>query len=191
MTIRCKQFCPSCPKKREKGRNKKPSPREVFCLFPNSLIILHFTHLFKKILNAGLILPGSVLIIQKILLLSSLNVWVIISSKRIFLFKLHHRVVNHCSPFGGSFFFFLAVLGLSCGMQDLRWGMRDLSLRCVGSSLQHSGFSLVVVCGFSLSSCSTQAPGLVGSVVVAHGLSCPAAYGILVPWPGIEPTSPA
>ena len=30
-----------------------------------------------------------------------------------------------------------------------------------------------------------------GSVVVAHGLSCLAACGILVPWPGIEPVSPA
>ena len=29
------------------------------------------------------------------------------------------------------------------------------------------------------------------SVVVAHGLSCPAACGILVPPPGIKPTSPA
>ena len=41
--------------------------------------------------------------------------------------------------------------------------------RChVGSSLQHAGFSLVVACGFSLSSCGVQAPGCVGSVVVAH-----------------------
>ena len=31
----------------------------------------------------------------------------------------------------------------------------------------------------------------VGSVVVAHGLRCPAAYGILVPWLGLEPTSAA
>ena len=30
-----------------------------------------------------------------------------------------------------------------------------------------------------------------GSPVVARGLSCPAACGILVPQPGIEPTSPA
>ena len=30
-----------------------------------------------------------------------------------------------------------------------------------------------------------------GSVVVAHGLSCPAACGILVPPPEIEPMSPA
>ena len=49
---------------------------------------------------------------------------------------------------------FLAVLGLSCGTQDLQ--------------LWHAG-----------------------SVVVALGLSCPVACGILVPRPGIEPTSPA
>ena len=30
---------------------------------------------------------------------------------------------------------YLAVSGLSCGTQDLRWGMRDLSLRCAGFSL--------------------------------------------------------
>ena len=31
----------------------------------------------------------------------------------------------------------------------------------------------------------------VGSVVVVGGLSCPLACGILVPWPGIKPVSPA
>ena len=36
-----------------------------------------------------------------------------------------------------------------------------------------------------LSSCG------MGSVVVAHRLSCPAASGIFVPPPGIEPVSPA
>ena len=65
--------------------------------------------------------------------------------------------------------------------------------------------SLVVACGFSLSSCGVQAPGHVGSscgtqtlllrhassVVVVCGLSCPAACGILVPRTGIEPASPA
>ena len=37
-----------------------------------------------------------------------------------------------------------------------------------------------------------MAPGLrsTGSVVAEHGLSCPAACGILVPRPGIEPVSP-
>ena len=34
---------------------------------------------------------------------------------------------------------------------------------CITSSLQCTGFSLVVVCGFSLSSCATQAPERMGS----------------------------
>ena len=36
-------------------------------------------------------------------------------------------------------------------------------LRHAGSSLQRTGFSLVVVCAFSLSSCGTQPPGHAGS----------------------------
>ena len=82
--------------------------------------------------------------------------------------------------------FFLAVSGLSCSTQDLFVRVRSL-LRF-------------------LSSCGARAPGRVGSVVcgmrglllrhtssvvVARGLSCPTACGILVPQPGIEPTSPA
>ena len=74
--------------------------------------------------------------------------------------------------------------------------MRALSLRHVSS--------VVVACGFSLCSCGVWAPGHVGSVVcsmqalslrrarpvvVAHRLSCPVACGILVPRPGIKPTS--
>ena len=59
---------------------------------------------------------------------------------------------------------------------------------CIGSSLWRVGFSLVVACRFSLSSCGARAPGHMGSVVcgtwalslrcvssvvVACGLSCP------------------
>ena len=58
------------------------------------------------------------------------------------------------------YFYFLAASGLSCGTQDL--------------SLQCTGCSLVVVRGL-LSSCGSPAPEPVGSVVVAHGLSCPVA----------------
>ena len=50
---------------------------------------------------------------------------------------------------------------------------------------------LFVAAGGLLSSCSAWAPERVFSVVVAHGLSCPAARGILVPQPGIEQASPA
>ena len=71
-----------------------------------------------------------------------------------------------------------------------------------GSSLQRTGFSLVVACRFSLSSCDAQAPGHMGSVVcgmqalllrpassvvVVCGLSCHVACGIFVPDPGSNP----
>ena len=52
---------------------------------------------------------------------------------------------------------------------------------CTGSSLQCMGFS----------SCDAWAPEHVGSVVVVCWLSCPTAGGIVVPWLGIEPVSPA
>ena len=42
-----------------------------------------------------------------------------------------------------------------------------------------------------LSSCGTQAPERVGSVVAVRGLSCPVACGILVLRRGMEPASPA
>ena len=63
------------------------------------------------------------------------------------------------------------------------------SLQRVGSSLGHAGFSLVVVCGFSLSSCGAQAPERVRSVVCStRALSL--RYAGLVARPGIEPESP-
>ena len=40
-------------------------------------------------------------------------------------------------------------------------------------------------------SCGTRAPERMSSLVAAPGLSCPAACGILVPRPGIEPMFPA
>ena len=42
-----------------------------------------------------------------------------------------------------------------------------------------------------LSSCSVRAPEPSGLVAAARRLSCPVACGILVPWPGIKPVSPA
>ena len=54
-------------------------------------------------------------------------------------------------------FFLFPALGLSCSMWDLHCGVQDLSLQQVGFSL-----------------------------IAAHGLSCPMAYRILVPWPGID-----
>ena len=77
-------------------------------------------------------------------------------------------------------------------------------LRCAGSFVAGAG---PLCCGAGLLfSCGIGAPGCVGSVVcgtrarllrcvsavvVARGLSCPAACGILVARPGIEPASPA
>ena len=63
-------------------------------------------------------------------------------------------------------FIYLAVLGLSCNMQDLHCIMQDLSL-------WHTN-SLVVACGLQYLQCA--------------GL---AAYGILDPGSEGEPTSPA
>ena len=72
-------------------------------------------------------------------------------------------------------FLFLPVSGLSCSMRDHRCGIRDLLLHHVGSSLGRVVFSLVVECGFSLLQLRRAS-----SVLVALGLSCPAAHGILV-----------
>ena len=78
-------------------------------------------------------------------------------------------------------YLFMAASGLSCGAGDL--------------SLWYTGFSLVVACGLSSCGtwaiCGTRVPERMGSVVVARGLGCPAACGILVPRPGIESASPA
>ena len=59
-------------------------------------------------------------------------------------------------------YLFLAASGLSCRTWDLRWGMQYLPLR-------RTGFSLVVACGFSLSSCGARVPEHVGSVVCGTG----------------------
>ena len=59
-------------------------------------------------------------------------------------------------------YLFLAVLGPSCGAQDLCFGIGDLSFQA------H-----------------------LGSVVVAWGLSCSTSCGILVPQPGIKSESSA
>ena len=96
------------------------------------------------------------------------------------------------------FFFFFGCVG-----SWLRHA-GSFSLWCMGSFLRCVGFSLVVVCEFSLSSCGVWAPECMGSVVcntrtlwlrcvssvvAACRLSCPMACGILVPRPGIEPAS--
>ena len=69
---------------------------------------------------------------------------------------------------------YLAVLGLSCIMGNLL-------LQCPDSP--------VVVHRLSSWGAWAQQLGCTGSAVGVHGLSCFMACGVLVPWPGIEPTS--
>ena len=63
---------------------------------------------------------------------------------------------------------------------------------CDGPDLRRAGVSLVVAWRFGSRSTDTRlcSGGTKASLVVVHGLICPVARGILVPWPGIEPASP-
>ena len=92
----------------------------------------------------------------------------------------------------------------ACGIFSLwRAGFSPVAARGLLSSglLSSCGvqvfLSLVVACGLqsmrALQFCGTWALSLrrESSVVVARGPSCPAACGILVPRPGIEPAPPA
>ena len=80
------------------------------------------------------------------------------------------------------FIYFLAASGLSC----CTWALRCSTWAFL--QLWRAGSRASELC-----SCGAQALSLrhSSSVVVACELSCPAACGILVPRPGIEPTSPA
>jgi len=89
-----------------------------------------------------------------------------------------------------------AVYGVAQSRTRLKWLSSNFILfhlfiylfGCVGSWLWHSRSSS---CHGGFSSCMLSLEH-VGSVVVALGLfSGPLAYGILVPWPEIEPVSPA
>ena len=100
----------------------------------------------------------------------------------IFFFFWLHQVVEACGIFYS-------------GAQSLRCGARAFSLVVALGLLSSCGVqvfsSLVVARGL----CSLWHVGSLieaaNSVVVARGFSCPAACGILVPHPGIEPASPA
>ena len=70
---------------------------------------------------------------------------IIILKNKFFFFWLHWVLVVACRVFVEACRIFC------CSMSSLLW---------------HTGFSLVVACGFSLSSCGMWAPGHVGSVVV-------------------------
>ena len=67
------------------------------------------------------------------------------------------------------------------------WGFFKIYL-AVLSQLQHSGCFVSV---HRLSSCTVRAPEQWASIVTSQGLTCSAAGGVLVPWLGIEPVSPA
>ena len=110
----------------------------------------------------------------------------------IFFFKKKNKLT--------SFLKYLFILFIFGCVGSLSCGMRDLSLWRTGSLLRHAGFSLVVACRLQgawalwLWCAGSRARGRcslrhAGSLVVAHGLSCPTTCGILVPWPGIEPVS--
>ena len=83
---------------------------------------------------------------------------------------------------------FVAACGIfRCGTRTLRcstWALSGFgawALELAGS----------VVVALRLSSCGAQAPDHTGSVVAVRGLSCPTAFGTLVPQPVIKPASPA
>ena len=93
----------------------------------------------------------------------------------IFLVSLYWLLIESLSQYLVIFLFIhLATSSLSYGTWDLCCIMQDLLFWRKGS--------LVVMCRFK----STQT-----SAVRVHRLRCPMACGILVPWPGIIPTSPA
>ena len=71
---------------------------------------------------------------------------------------------NKNLPWSYFFMFYTYLFGLS----DLSCGMQDLHCVRWGLSLQWTD-----------------------SLIVVQGLNCSTAWGILVPWPGIEPASPA
>ena len=95
---------------------------------------------------------------------------------------------------------FLAVLGLRCCMwASSSCGKWELLSSCGVQASHYRAFSFVTECGLQdtwasavVHVGSAVAPGLsrTGSVVVAHGLSCPIGIWDL-PQAGIEPVSPA
>ena len=87
------------------------------------------------------------------------------------------NVIEEMNCFGG----FLAALELCSGTPAL------LCRALAFSGGDKQGCSLAVVLSLLLQSVGSDAQAL---VVVTHGLSCPAACGVLVPEPRIKPMSP-
>ena len=89
---------------------------------------------------------------------------------------------------------YLAASGLSCGTQDLHcvmWEISFWSMDCALAECRLQSRWAPAVAACRLPSGGTEAPAHVGSVAAVPRLSCSAAWGILVPQPGIEPVSPA
>ena len=78
-------------------------------------------------------------------------------------------------------YLFTAVLGLQYCAQ---WGLVVVNRGYSSIRAQASHCS-------SFSCSWAQALGVCAALVAAHGLSCTMASGILVPWSGVKPTSPA
>ena len=102
--------------------------------------------------------------------------------------------LRHAGSFIAACGLFVAAHGLlsSCGVQALEHAgsvVEAHSLSSCGTRASEHAGSGAVACG--LSSCGAWALECLGSVVAVLGLSCSATCVILVPWPGIEPTSPA
>ena len=88
---------------------------------------------------------------------------------------------------------YLPASGLSCGTQDLHcvmWEISFWSMDCALAECRLQSRWAPAVAACRLPSGGTEAPAHVGSVAAVPRLSCSAAWGILVPQPGIEPVSP-
>ena len=82
-----------------------------------------------------------------------------------------------------------------CGLNSRCWQVAFLSWSCRGESTPcRVSLAVLSLCCSTRDLCCILLNLLfwdLGSVVAALWLSCPMACGILVPWPGITPTSPA
>ena len=99
-----------------------------------------------------------------------LEKWVLVSHTSEKMWKQNLAGDEHFFEDGLSSYWFVGRDGAHCAAPETGSG-RDVLFFffvCTGSLLWHSGLSLVL----------------------AQGLSCLAVCGILVPWPGMEPTSP-
>lgn len=74
-------------------------------------------------------------------------------------------------------------------ISSVGYNFKEKLFGCIMSSLWHVAASVAVL--RLLWSCGTWSSEYMGSVVLAHGLSCPMACGVFALWPGIKLTSSA